>query len=263
MGKYFVFFKNSISESLIYRTSVFLVFFSQLISTAVFIFLWSAIYREGGQIGNYTLEGLVQYFVLVGFLNFTILGVDVSWRVSEDIRLGNVTNYILKPISYYKTMLFVTLGKSCFNFVLIALVIVPLAFFGGYLNDFSFGMTRVLAVAFSLAIAFLLFMTFSFIVGLFAFWVGDGRGFNYGMKLVMSFFSGSIIPLNLLPDYMMSVNDFLPFKSIAWVPISLMTGKIEPEWQIYLPGVIWMMILFLAVKFIYNQALKQYEGLGA
>jgi ABC-2 type transport system permease protein len=262
MGKYFIFFKNSISESLIYRTSVFLVFFSQLISTSVFIFLWSAIYREGGQIGDYTLTGLIQYFVLVGFINFAIQGIDISWRVSEDIRLGNVTNYILKPISYYKTIFSVALGKTCFNFILLSLVIIPLVA-GGYFSGFNLGIGKISAIALSLAIAFILFTTFSFSVGLYAFWAGDGRGFNYAMKLIMLFFSGSIIPLNLLPGYVASVNDFLPFKSIAWVPISLITGKIEPSLATYLPGIIWMPILFSAAYLIYNYALKEYEGLGA
>jgi ABC-2 type transport system permease protein len=83
------------------------------------------------------------------------------------------------------------------------------------------------------------------------------------MKLIMLFFSGSVVPLNLLPKSLISVNDFLPFKNMAWIPISIMTGKIEPSLEILFPGLAWILILILLAHLIFNQALKYYEGLGA
>ncbi|HLN18975.1 MAG TPA: ABC-2 family transporter protein [Patescibacteria group bacterium] len=263
MKKYILFFKNAISESLVYRTNVFLIFISQFASTVALIIFWSAIYSEGGKIGNYELQDLVQYFIFVGLIGFAIQGVDISWRVSEEIRVGSVTNYILKPMSYYRSILSIAFGKSIVNMIIIILVIIPILFFGGYLGGLTWGPEKIIIIFISLAISFLLFATYSFIVGLYTFWSGDSRGFNYVGKLIMLFFSGSIIPLNLLPDYIMRINQWLPFKNIAWIPVSLLTGKIEAQWMALFPGIIWTLILFLLTHITFNQALKKYEGLGA
>lgn len=263
MRKYILFFKNAISESLVYRTNVFLIFISQFVSTVALIIFWSAIYSEGGKIGNYELNDLIQYFIFVGLIGFAIQGVDISWRVSEEIRLGNVTNYILKPVSYYKSILSITFGKSVLNMIIITLVIVPILFFSGYFSGLVWGLEKIIIISISLAISFLLFATYSFIVGLYTFWSGDSRGFNYVGKLVMLFFSGSIIPLNLLPGYIMRMSEWLPFKNIAWIPVSLLTGRIEAHFMVLFPGMIWTVVLFILTYIAFNQSLKKYEGLGA
>lgn len=263
MGKYLLIFKNSISESLIYRTSVFLMFVSQLISTSVLILLWSAIYSEGGFIGDYSLTSLIQYYILVGMINFIIQGVDVSWRVAEEIKMGKVTNYILKPLNYYLNVLAVVTGKSLMNLIITAAVIFPVIYFGGYFEGIGLSFPKVFYFILSMIIAFGLFVTYSYIVALYTFWAGDVRGMNYVMKLIAAFFSGAIIPLNLLPQSFNSANDWMPFKSMAWVPVTILTDKITPGFMTLLPGVIWAVILLLLAEIIYKEALKKYEGLGA
>src|SRR3989339_107516 len=139
MKKYLLFFKNSISEALIYRSHIFMLIVSQAISLFVFIFLWKAIYAEGNQIGGYSLSGLISYYILSAIISFVIQGVDVAWRVGDEIRLGNITNFILKPINYFWSTLWIVAGKSFLNLLISFIIVVPIillstSFFGDGLD---------------------------------------------------------------------------------------------------------------------------------
>jgi len=264
MGKYYLFFKNSISESLVYRTNVFILLISQIISLSIFIMLWTAIYKEGNTVGNYSIGSLIAYYVVSTIIAFIIQGVDVAWRISDDIRMGNVTNFILKPIDYFWSTMSIVAGKSIFNFSTVVLISVPFFFAKPALIHEFFGNARLdIFLLISLLFSFGIFMSFFYIIGATSFWLGTSQGINFMLRMIMMFLSGNMLPLDLLPSWLIGVNNFLPFKYMAWQPIQIFIGQENLEWRIFIPEIVWMVALYAVSVLIFKKGIEKYEGFGA
>lgn len=263
MKKYLLFFKNSISESMAYRSHILLLFISQAISLFVFIFLWKAIYSQGNQIGGYSLNELISYYILSAMLSFVIQGVNVARRVGDEIRLGNITNFILKPINYFWSTFWTVAGKSFFNLIVFLIIMIPI-----YYTNIDFFSTDLDFVGFiifiiSVFLAFIIFVLIFFIIGLATFWIGDIKGFSLIIHAGMIFLAGNMIPLDLLPKIISNIDNFLPFKFIVWFPIAIWNGRIKIETISFIPVLIWAIVLFVLANYIFKKGLEKYEGQGA
>jgi ABC-2 type transport system permease protein len=237
--------------------------FSQLISLTVFVFLWKSIYSEGNQIGSYNLEALVTYYILSAMLGFVIQNVDVAWRVGDEIRLGNVTNFILKPVSYFWSTFWLVAGKSFFNLIVILIILLPVAFFNQNYLEKVVDLTKLTFFVISVGFSFTTHILIFYIIGLFTFWMGNARGLNFLVRMVMFFLAGNMIPLDVLPQTLININNYLPFRFIAWFPIAIWNGKINPEFSVFFPAIVWLAILGIVAFFMYKKGSQQYEGYGA
>ncbi|OGI30858.1 MAG: hypothetical protein A2343_00420 [Candidatus Moranbacteria bacterium RIFOXYB12_FULL_35_8] len=263
MSKYLLFFKNSISEAIVYRSHFFMLLVSQIISVFVFVFLWKAIYAEGNQIGGYSLNDLIVYYILSALLSFVIQGIDVAWRVGDEIRLGNITNFILRPVSHFWSTFWIIAGKAFLNLIVVGIIIIPVFFFYPEFFSGDINAIRLAGFIFSIIGALVIFMEFFYLIGLATFWMGDAKGFNFFVRMIMFFLAGNMIPLDLLPKTLSNINNFLPFKFMAWFPIAIWSGKIKIEAEIFFPVLLWILILGIFIKYIYKKGLEKYEGFGA
>ena len=249
---------------MVYRINVFLLLISRVVAFIIFVLLWSAIYRQGSRIGDYSLAELVSYYALVGFIGFIVQGVDVAWRVGDQIRLGEVTNYILRPVNYLWSVISTVLGKSFFNLMIALFLGVCFALFKPSLAlEFLGQFDRNIFFAISLVFSFSIFVFFFYIIGMLTFWLGTAQGLSFLIQMIMYFLAGSIIPLNLLPKTLIAVNDFLPFKYIVWFPIQIFTGKVALDPSIFFPAMIWAVVLYFLAVIIYKKGTERYEGFGA
>jgi ABC-2 type transport system permease protein len=112
----------------------------------------------------------------------------------------------------------------------------------------------------AVAINFLIF----YMVGISTFYFGFVIGFNFIVSTIASLFSGNFIPLDILPPYLLNIANYLPFKFIVFVPISIITGKISLDNApiILLSGFAWTIMLYLSAVILYKQGLKRYEAFG-
>jgi ABC-type uncharacterized transport system permease subunit len=110
MKKYLTVFKNSLQVNLAYRFDVFAAFFSEFLSLTVLIYLWISIYHQGNQIGGYSLDALIGYFILSKFITIVVDSVDMAWLIGDTIREGEILNYLTKPINFLYKNFFHYLG---------------------------------------------------------------------------------------------------------------------------------------------------------
>lgn len=245
-----------------YRFDTFAMFFSESLSFFALFYLWSSIYRQGGQIGNYSFPDIVLYYFAANFIALVIKGTDVAWNVGDEIRLGKIVGVMLRPISYSKYKFFQVMGSYFFRgisyFALFALV-------GAFLFPYLGFVLDPWRAFFSLALMGLggiLYFLIFYIVGLTTFWLGLVRGFNFGFMMLVIFLEGGLVPLDLLPSAITKINDFLPFKHIMFVPISVFTGRMDADIWLFLVPAIWIAVFYFFAKFIFKKGIKAYEGFG-
>lgn len=262
MEKYFFAFKNSVQKYIIYRFNTFAMFFSESMMFFVFFYLWSSIYRQGGQVGNYTLQGIVLYYFAANFIALVVKGVDIAWIVGDDIRLGRMVSVLLQPISYSKYKFSQILGGYFFRGVMYLLIFSFVGIFLFPYLHFQIDFSRVVLFLFSMGVGSLIYFLLFYIIGLTAFWFGLVRGFNFGFSMLAIFLDGSLVPLDLLPPIINKMNYFLPFKYIMFVPISIFTGRMEASAGLFLVPILWIVALYFLAKFIFKKGIKVYESFG-
>jgi len=263
MQKYFYFFKNSFKEQLAYRSDVLMILISRVFSLTIFIYLWLSIYSQGKTVGDYTLPEIISYYIFVSLLDVTVLSIDVGWWTGDDIRLGEFTNYLLKPINYFWSKFSGALAKTIFNTIVFSFTFSIVAVFAKKYFVFPDNIERILSFLLFAALAFVLFFLFSYLIGITAFWVADIKGLNFSMHTISMIFSGGLAPLTIFPLYFQKITNFLPFKYFSWYPVALAAGKTDFSTGELAKVVAWIVVLGICSSVLFSIGVKKYEGYGA
>jgi ABC-2 type transport system permease protein len=266
MRKYYIIFKNTVQASLAYRFNTFTMFLSESAALVIMLYLWAAIYRQGGRIGAYSLAGLAAYFIFSRLIAVVSLYDDTARKMNEDINEGRAISYFLKPLNYLHREISYKAGVVAYRLVLCSIVFILIALLSGRLSagsvigELSTVFFFMIALFIGITIQFLIF----FIVGSLTFFLDYIWGLNFVIMNFSSFFSGNIIPLDLFPKSLSFLTGLLPFKFIVFIPISIATHKISASQlpPVILSGLAWMLGLYLIARFALYRGLKKYEAYG-
>lgn len=262
MKKYFIVYKNAISTFLQFRLNLALLLLSHIVILSGFLFLWIAIYASGQTAGSYTLHGILTYYILLAILQSVIAeGAGMAFEMSEEIKRGILTNYLLKPFSFILHELHKLLGKTTINAVFILPIVIALVWiFSGYTAMPSAG--GWFAFAGMSAIGFLFYFLLYFPAGLTALWIQEGRGSVYALLIASNFLNGTIIPLDLFPSWAQRVLDALPFRYLIFLPIQTWLGRVE-HWPSTLSvGALWLALLILLNILVWRRGVRRFEAVG-
>ncbi len=75
------------------------------------IYLWRTIYRPqpaGDTVADYTLAQMISYYLIVTIVDALTAVNEDDWQIAADIKDGNISQFLLKPIDYltYRLCLF-------------------------------------------------------------------------------------------------------------------------------------------------------------
>ncbi len=149
-------------------------------------------------------------------------------EVGGMILSGSVLYELVRPINLYR-LWFCRAAASRVAPTLLRLTPVLIAaglFFGlkSPSSILSAGLFLVsLSVAVLLSSAMVTLLTISLL------WTISGEGLNRLVPAIVLFFSGLIVPVPLLPDWVQSIISFLPFRGLADLPFRIYMGHIIPR----------------------------------
>src|SRR6058998_2855967 len=111
MRKYWHVINIGIQNTLVYRVNFLFRAVFGLIPLMATIFLWRAIYSgkaAGGEVAGYTLAQMTSYYLLVTIVDALTAVNEDDWQIAADIKDGNISQFLLKPIDYlsYRLCLF-------------------------------------------------------------------------------------------------------------------------------------------------------------
>jgi ABC-type uncharacterized transport system permease subunit len=129
MKKYWHVIGIGIQNNLTYRVNYLTRTLFSFIPLFAMLSLWRTIYAGKGQgsaLGGYTQAQMIFYYLLVAVVDVLTAVNEDDWQIAADIREGNISQFLLKPIDYlwYRLCLFFS-GRIAF----IAMACVPLAVF--------------------------------------------------------------------------------------------------------------------------------------
>src|SRR5262249_7342276 len=100
-----------------------------LIPLIAMLSVWRAIFSgkgEDGSVGSYTLAQMISYYLLTTVVDALTAVNEDDWQIAADIKDGNISQFLLKPIDYlwYRFVLFLS-GRM----TSLAVAATPLALF--------------------------------------------------------------------------------------------------------------------------------------
>lgn len=258
--KYWIIFKNGINLQLINRLDFFTGFIAEAFSLLIMIYLWLSVYRQGSQIGSYSLKALIVYYVISKLIGLIVKTGNLPKKINMIIKMGELNNYLVKPVNLMFNMFFFNISESIVR--LAALLIItspwyPYLFSNILLIDFTIFAFFLLI---SISINFLIF----YMIGILTFFLDEIIGLASLFSVIAAFLSGLIIPLDIMPAQLKIIVGILPFQYIVFVPIKILTGDITAHTlnSAILGGMIWVLILYLLAIYTYKSGLKKYEAFG-
>ncbi|EKE19289.1 MAG: hypothetical protein ACD_9C00062G0007 [uncultured bacterium] len=262
MGKYLAVISNSIKKNLAYRANTFILMISVLFSFGVLFYFWNSIYMQGNKVGTYTLSEIISYYIFITIFELLFTSTNTAWSIGDEIRNGQITNSILKPMGYFEYKFSQSLGVIFYRMMLFVPVIALVLFLlRNYLTQpkDDYGYLFFIILSF---LAFILNYIIYYIVGISSFWVVDNNGFFFTCLVVISFMQGQWMPLDLLPTWFVTLGNYLPFKYLFFVPVGVVSGRSAFEYSMLIIPLLWCVSLYFLAKFLYKKGIKKYEGYG-
>src|SRR5579862_9052025 len=174
MKKYRHVLSIGIQNSLTYRFNFLARSLFGFIPLIAMIYLWRTIYRGKGEapmVGAYTYAQMVSYYLLATIVDALTAVNEDDWQIAADIKDGNISQFLLKPIDYlwYRLCLFLS-GRITY----LAVAALPLTIFILCLRQYFVlpqdWMTLTLFL-FSAALTALLQFFMSYTMAMLAFWI--------------------------------------------------------------------------------------------
>ena len=110
MTKYLHVVGIGIQNTLVYRVNYLARVLFGFVPLLATIYLWRAVYasKVGDLVGAYSLAAMTSYYVLVTIVDALTAVSEDDWQIAADIKDGNISQFLLKPIDYlaYRLSLF-------------------------------------------------------------------------------------------------------------------------------------------------------------
>lgn len=223
--------------------------------------VWSSVYafQRASTIGGFSREEMLAYQCWA-FIATLLIRSHRSWNLSEDIRYGRITAFLMYPFAFWKFHACEFISFQCIQIVIVSFAIGTLT-----LCDFiplpSFS-TLCVGICFALLVSILWF-TFEFLFGLVAFWLEETWVFRYVFTLFSVFLSGFFIPLELFPQTVQSILRWTPFPFLTSVPVHIFLGTYEDSiLHAILTLLIWIIGVGIITRWTWRRGLHLYTGAG-
>lgn len=267
MKKYFHVIGIGIQNNLTYRFNYLTRTLFSFIPLFAMLSLWRTIYEKNGDshaLSSYTEAQMIFYYMLVAIVDiFTAVNED-DWQIASDIREGNISQFLLKPVDYlwYRLCLFFS-GRVTF----VMMACVPLAIFTFCFRNYFVppaGVMALFAFFVSLVLTALLQFFLSYSMAMLAFWVLEISTFIFILFAFEYLASGHLFPLDLLPPALQHALAFTPFPSMLYVPISIYMGKLTGNGVALglLTQLFWMLLLYVLARLMWRHGIKKHSAFG-
>jgi ABC-2 type transport system permease protein len=262
--KYIILIKNAWQRQLVYRSTVYAYRLGNVVEILFQFAIWTSVYQSTTSVFGYNYHEMITYVLIGWLINFLTDNYGMADVVAKDIQNGTLSNYLLKPLSYLKYTVTMSLGRitiALFSGVVMQLFFI-IFFYKELVMPPSWLTMGVIVVIVVLGYFVRLFISVLF--GLVAFWTTDVSGLNSFFSILIRFLSGGYAPLNLLPQVLYRASLFFPFAYIVFFPTQLYLGKVTL--QVGLRGIgielLWLIALYGLIKLVWLRGLKKYEGVG-
>ncbi len=238
--------------------------FLDIFPTLVLLTVWISIYAGHNSIRGISLASLAQYYLLIALFN-SLTEVHFERQRVQEIREGKIDYFLTRPLPYLLEIVIGVIGNKLsyilftLPFTLLLWLVVsqfmPIAPFSLSASQIGVGLVMLL-------MAFFLQLLMGITIVLLGFWFEGSEGLEHFKWLFTSVLGGTLAPLALLPGWLQSVINTLPFQYVYVVPVSLWQGTR----QLQMSDIVYLLIVLTlgvaGVWTLWRSAVHRYSSAG-
>ncbi len=250
-----------LQDSFAYRAQGIVWILTDTVPTITLPLMWLAAFGTRQVMNGFTKTELVAYYLCMSVC--ANLAQAHPWEIGHDIKEGRLSIYLTRPFSYYWFIFASNLSwRLVRTMMFIPFFGVTLLVLRQYLSweDFHIGWTFWL----SLALAHVLSFQISWCLGQAAFFLVEVGGLFEFYYMIGGFLAGQMAPLQLLPEGVRNLARVMPFSYVLWFPVNIFLGRV-PSAEVgagLLYQVIWIVVMSLLGRVLWNAGLKRYTAVG-
>jgi ABC-2 type transport system permease protein len=258
--RYVRIFSLQFQEVITDRSRIVVWLLLSMISPIILILFW----RGATHIPGWTSEEIISYYLFSIVVYAGVMCHQEEHVASIDIQEGGLTAYLLKPFSYLRLIFFNEVSYRLLQGIVSLFFLGCLLFFFPNLFSFSKSLDVLLLSCLIVLGAFFLTFIFKMAVGLAAFWMIETRGLFESVNVLIVLFSGVLMPLAFLPDWLERIASMLPFVYMIYFPVIAFEGKLTLIELLQILGVqcVWIGVFFFVYKALWRAGLKKYTAVG-
>lgn len=242
--------------------NVVISFFAQL---GVVWYLWSSIYRETGmsEIGGRDMPSMMLYYILVILIGKVVRGQERMSGIAQDIYDGGLSRYLVYPTSYFRYKYAQHIGGLMPALVQMLLMGALLPFIIS-LDGSGLSLSHAPQALAAMIMANLLYFMLLIPLQAVAFWADNVWSLAVLMRFTSALLGGSMLPLDLFPDWAQRVLNLLPFRYLFDFPVNTLTGRVtQVEWFAGMGiGLAWCLLLAWVARAVWKRGELKYTGVG-
>lgn len=257
--RYKAFFIAELKQAMAYRVAFFTSFFAELIKIFVLFGVWTVVFQSQTMVAGFSYEMMITYLLISQTVNnIYAFKNDASRLIAQKIKKGNIVFDLLRPVNFFNARLFENIGQTVlqllFSFVALfvfKLLIPKFALPKSFLYCFLF--------LISLVPGYIIMFSVSAMSGFLTFWLMNNWGIRNTRIAIIGFFSGALVPLSALPQWMQGIMNILPFKAIVYTPTMIYMGQFNMKNTLLQIAVqfLWAALMWLLASLLCSAALKR------
>lgn len=241
-----------------YRVPAIAGIFTQFFFGFVRIMVFQAFYNSVSNTQPISLVQTVTYIWITQAL-FRLLPWEGDSEVQEIIKSGDLAYELVRPIDLYNLWFFRAIAQRLAPTLLRSIPLIAIASL--LPSGYSVKLPSLIALASfvpTLALAFILSATITVLMNIFTLWTISGDGINRMIPAIVLLFSGSLIPIPLLPDRIQVILKYMPFPGLLDTPVRFYTGNLSINELLSYIGIqiSWTIILILLGRGLLRIKLK-------
>ena len=271
MNKYRHVINIGIQNTLVYRMNFLFRSAFSLVPLFATISLWRAVYSgkadpaaDGPAIAGYSLAQMISYYLVMTIVDSLTAVTEDDWQIAADIKDGNISQFLLKPIDYltYRLCLYFS-GRVVFTLCAIVPVTIFILCHRAYFQVPADAATWV-AFSVSVVLTGLLQFFISYTMALLAFWVLEVSTFIFILFAIEYIAGGHLFPIDILPPTAQQLLLYTPFPYQLFFPVNIYLGRVTgPSLGLgLLVQFLWVVAAYLLARVVWARGAKKYSAVG-
>lgn len=227
-----------------------------IISMAILVYFWRAIYNDVSSISGLGLNQTITY-ILLAFIFMPLTSIDVVWEVGSSLREGTIIHHLLRPINFQGMNYAQMLGILATRLLLqLPMAVAAVLLFG---LRFPTDLMTWLAFIVSALLGFTVMFFFNWFLACFTFYTTEIWGLGVLIEGMSFFLSGSLVPLIMMPEWIRTIVLSIPFAQALAVPVGLLAGitPLSDAPRVWLIQILWILGMWLASSLFFKVAVRK------
>lgn len=254
--------RAGVQEQFQYRTANYMYMFGMVVEPVVYLVIWTSVAAaSGGELRGYTPGELAAYYIVWTLVrNMNIVFTPYGWEFR--IREGRLSGMLLRPVHPLHYDLAYFAGWKVVAVTLwIPIAVVLTAVFRPALSP---DLAQVATFAVAIWGAYLIRTLLLFLLGMVTLWTTRVAALFELFFAAELLLSGRLVPLDLMPGWVVAVADVLPFRWTFGFPIESLVADLPTAELIAGLGMqaLWTVVLWVVAMAVWRRGVRRYSAVG-